>query len=209
MELTVGFHESLTCLTVCGQDRVCAAESIWTEGGKSSLEKTTTGQGCRTHIHFAWWTSTHWCILSSLLKWVLQLLWWRCSRSCGTTWQYEAQTGQKPHPGLSCAPSGFIKYSWSQVSGVIVSDTDKCLSSDSYHERKRIISVPESECEMTEANHKIIYWCTKIGCVHSIKMFKWWVKKKEIGQMLSHPVVTTEGLHMKHHFKGHETLEQH
>lgn len=60
MELTVGFHESLTCLTVCGQDRVCAAESIWTEGGKSGLEETTTGPGCRTHIHFAWWTCTHW-----------------------------------------------------------------------------------------------------------------------------------------------------
>lgn len=30
-------------------------------------------------------------------------------------------------------------------------------------------------------------------------------KKKEIGQMLSHPSVTTEGLQMKHHFK----LQQH
>lgn len=120
MELTVGFHESLTCLTVCGQDRVCAAESIWTEGGKSGLEKTTTGPGCRTHIHFAWWTWTRWCILSSLLKSVLQLLWWWCSRSTRTMWQYEAQTGQKPSPGFSCAPFGFIKYSWSHYSGYCV-----------------------------------------------------------------------------------------
>lgn len=97
LELTVGFHESLTCLTVCGQDRVCAAESIWTEGGKSGLEKTTTWPGCRTHIHFAWWTCTHWCILSFIDR---MFLWWWRSTSCRTTRQYEANTGQKPSSWL-------------------------------------------------------------------------------------------------------------
>lgn len=65
-------------------------------------------------------TCTQWCILSSSLKSVLQLLWWWCSRSTRTTWQHEAQTGQKPSPGLSCAPSGLITHCWSHVGGYCV-----------------------------------------------------------------------------------------
>lgn len=40
VELTVDLHESLTCLTVGGQDTVRVTASIWTEGGERSLEKT-------------------------------------------------------------------------------------------------------------------------------------------------------------------------
>ena len=55
VELTVNLHESLTCLTVGGQDTVRVTASIWTEGGKSSLEKTMRWTMMNTHTR----THTH------------------------------------------------------------------------------------------------------------------------------------------------------
>lgn len=72
---------------------------------------------------------------------------------------------------------------------------------DSDREREQIILAMESKCEMSEPNHKMIDWFRKIGCVHSIKMCKWWGRERAIRQTMSHPSVTTEGLKMKHHFE--------
>lgn len=172
----MGFHESLTCLTVGGQDRVCVAESIWTEGGKSSLETTTAGPGCRTHTLCMMDIYT----MMRYVRFIEVCTFCDCVVDLPELPEGTKNKLDKNHlPENHVLPSGFMN------AAKVTSDKQFCSGfwarawANYFSHGKQVWN------EWTQP--QMIDWFRKIGCVHSIKMCKWWGRERGIRQTMSHP----------------------